>query len=469
MQEETAVTREMDENTESRGAVPGRWEDRDHYIIQDVQLLSRAAMALLELTPETNIYELIGVHLQQLAGDTVIVMNSFAKESHTLRVEAMIGIQEHLKTILKILGQHPVGTVIPINEEAMNGLSSGKLTEVPGGLYTLSMGGIPAPVCRGIEKVLGIGDAYAMGFVSKGDLLGSAIVLVRRGVEIKGKSIIETFVRQASIALQRHNAEDALRKARDDLEMEVERRTEQLVATRDMLVQSEKLAAIGRLSAAIAHEILNPVNIISMRLQLLEKTEKLPSRIEEILGVCREQLNRVIEIIDELGQFSRFQTRVKGLHDLNDLLAHVLNLSTPQMKEKDIQLKVQYDTHVPGISLEKGRVEQAFFNLIANALEAMEDRESKVLRVHTNYIPGEKCIRVMISDTGPGIAKENLKHIFDPFFTTKDPGVGMGLGLFISYNIVKEHEGRIWAENNEWGGVTFFVEFREEKDSNPDQ
>jgi signal transduction histidine kinase len=374
-------------------------------------------------------------------------------------VEALIGVQEHLKTILKILGSHPVGTVIPINEEAATGLSGGKLTEVFGGLQTLTMGGIPAPVCRGIERVLGVGDAYAMGFVSGEVLYGSAVVLVRRGITLKGKSIIETFLRQAGIALQRRHAEDALRKARDELEMEVDRRTRQLVQTRDMLVQSEKLAAIGRLSAAVAHEILNPVNIISMRLQLLEKAGNLPVRIQDTLNVCREQVKRVIDIIDELGQFSRDQSRGKILCDINDVVGQVLSLCAPQLRQRDIQLNVQYDANIPEIPLEKGRVEQVFFNLVTNATEAMEGRESRVLQVSTDYPADGECIRVQITDTGPGIAKEDFKHIFDPFYTTKDQGSGIGLGLFISYNIIKEHGGRIWAENNEEGGVSFYTEF----------
>ena len=461
--EELDLMRDRIAEMESQGPVAGNREEKEHYFIQDIRLLSSAAMALVELAPEENIYELIGIHLQQLAGDSVTVVNSFDRDSRSLRVEAMIGIGEHLKTILKMLGSHPVGKVIPINEEAMAGLSSGSLTEVPGGLLSISMGGIPEPICRAIEKVLGIGEAHAMGFVSGEELFGSAIVLMRRGVELRGRSIIETFVRQASIGLQRRHAEDALRKAHDELELEVERRTEELVETRDMLVQSEKLAAIGRLAAAVAHEILNPVNIISMRLQLLEKTQKLPEPAEDMLGVCKEQLNRITEIIDELGQFSRFQTRGKGLCDLNDVIGHVLSLCTPQLKEKDIQLKVRYDTNLPAILLEKGRVGQVFFNLVSNATEAMEGRETRVLRVDTNHMVDEGRVQVVISDTGPGISKGNLKHIFDPFFTTKDPGAGIGLGLFISYNIIKEHEGRIWAEENEWGGVSFFIEFQEEK------
>ena len=444
---------------ESRGAGGGVWQEGERYFIHDVRLLSRAAMALVELGPEENIYELIGIHMQLLAGDAVIIINSFDNASLCLRVEAIIGIEEQFKTILKMLGRHPVGTVIPINEEAKTGLTSGKLEKVSGGLHALSMGKFPKAVCRGIERVLGMGDAYAMGFVWGGELFGSSVTLMRRGVALRSASILETFVRQASIALQRRHAEDALRKAHDGLELEVERRTSQLMETRDMLVQSEKLAAIGRLSAAVAHEILNPVNIISMRLQLLEKTEEFSEQTRNILGVCKEQLHRIIEIIDELGQFSRLHARGKSPCDLNDIVGRVMHLCAPQLKESDIRLELQYDANLQPILLEKGRVEQVLFNIVSNATEAMQGQETRQLRVRTESGASEGHMRVIISDTGTGILHQDLKQIFDPFFTTKEPGAGTGLGLFIAYNIVKEHDGRIWAENNKWGGVTFFIEF----------
>jgi len=427
--------------------------------IKDVRLLSRTAIALLELGTEEDIYRLIGTHLQLLAGDAVIIINSFDKASQSLRVEAMIGIEEHIKTILKMLGRHPVGTVIPINQEAMAGLTSGKLEKVSGGLYTLSMESVPKAICRGIERVLGMGDVFAMGFVWGGELFGSTVILMRRGVELRSASILETFVRQASIALQRRHAEDALRKAHDGLELEVERRTAQLLEARDMLVQSEKLAAIGRLSAAVAHEILNPVNIISMRIQLLEKTEEFSEQTRNILGVCKDQLQRIIEIIDELGQFSRLHARGKSMCDLNEIIGQVMHLCAPQLKESDIRLELRYDASIIPIALEKGRVEQVFFNIVSNAAEAMQGRDTRVLRVRTEFDASGGHTRVVIADTGPGIARKDMKHIFDPFFTTKEPGAGTGLGLFISYNIIKEHDGKIWAEKNEWGGVTFFIEF----------
>ena len=119
--EELDLMRDRIAELESQSPVAGNWEEKEHYFIQDVRLLSSAAMALAELAPKENIYELIGIHLQQLAGDSVTVVNSFDREPRTLRVEAMIGIDEHLKTILKILGKHPWEQSSPLTKKPGQG------------------------------------------------------------------------------------------------------------------------------------------------------------------------------------------------------------------------------------------------------------------------------------------------------------------------------------------------------------
>jgi two-component system sensor histidine kinase HupT/HoxJ len=103
-------------------------------------------------------------------------------------------------------------------------------------------------------------------------------------------------------------------------------------------------------------------------------------------------------------------------------------------------------------------MEQVFFNVISNALEAMSGREKKVLTVNTARTPSGGHAQVVLSDTGPGIDVQNMNRIFDPFFTTKNRTEGTGLGLFLSYGIVKDHGGRIWAENNGSGGASFFIQ-----------
>ena len=265
----------------------------------------------------------------------------------------------------------------------------------------------------------------------------------------------------AAVAIQNAQLYDGLKKELDErrrAEEALGKTGQELQETRDMLVQSEKLAAIGRLSAAVAHEILNPINIISMRLQLLEQKEDLSRAVEDTLTICKNQLNRIVEFTEDLGQFSRRSKKHISMNNLNDIIQHTLVLSDPQFKEYDIKTDVKYDTALPLIPLDKDRIEQVIFNLIYNATEAMAGKKTRVLEITTGLSAPGDYVQVIISDTGTGIEDSHMDKVFDPFFTTKDPGQGTGLGLFISYSIIHEHAGRMWAENNEWGGASFFIQ-----------
>jgi PAS domain S-box-containing protein len=232
----------------------------------------------------------------------------------------------------------------------------------------------------------------------------------------------------------------------------------ELQETRDMLLQAEKLAAIGRLMAGVSHEILNPLNILSMRLQMLKLSEGLDAKDGDALVVCENQVKRIAKILGSLSQFSKVPKEEMTLNDLNEVVRRVLTLFAPQIQEEDIRIQETYDSALPLMYLAKSRIEQAFFNIISNAFEATSGREKRIVTVTTMRSSSGDHAQVIISDTGPGIDLQNMNRIFDPFFTTKDRSEGTGLGLFLSYGIVKDHGGRIWAENNDGRGASFFVQ-----------
>jgi PAS domain S-box-containing protein len=235
----------------------------------------------------------------------------------------------------------------------------------------------------------------------------------------------------------------------------------ELQKARDFLVQSEKLVSIGRLSAGVAHEILNPVNVISVELQLLLKMEALPPEIKQELTVCMEQLKRITAIAEGLKQLSRIPVQKTGKNDLRGVIDHILTLTSSQLRLEGIETEVHHSSDLPPIPMDREKIEQVILNLITNAIDAMDGKEKKVLRVSTamgKAVGGEDCLRVVVADSGSGIKVKDASVLFDPFFTTKEPGKGTGLGLFISYGIIHDHRGRIWAENNEWGGASFFIE-----------
>lgn len=249
---------------------------------------------------------------------------------------------------------------------------------------------------------------------------------------------------------------------------EKRQRERELQNAKEQLIQAEKLSSLGRLSAGVAHEVLNPATIISMELQLLQKMGDLPPHVQEELNICMEQISRIVTIAENLKQFSRIPVKHTAMTDVNNLIEHELNLYAMQLKIEGIETDVQYDPDLPSIPIDREKIEQVIMNLITNAVSAMEGKEKKVLRIKTGRNTVHRkgvCLTITVADTGHGISDEHMPKIFDPFFTTKEPGKGTGLGLPISYGIVQEHGGMIWAENNEWGGATFYVSLPIQRDS----
>ena len=257
---------------------------------------------------------------------------------------------------------------------------------------------------------------------------------------------------------------------RKQAEEKILKTLKQLQDAKDMLVQSEKLAAIGRLSAGVGHEILNPLNIISMRMQFLEMTEKLPDKVKEGFVTMFRQIDRIVKITKDLSQFSRISKHDMIKKDINQLIQHINALVMPRLRVEQVALETELPPDLPQTLMEPDRIEQVVLNIINNAVDALEGRENKVIKIISALTrrEGMDYLRLTISDNGIGIPGENIDKLFDPFFTTKEAGKGTGLGLHICYTIIQEHGGRIWAENNAEGGASFIIEIPiEEQESEP--
>ena len=221
---------------ESEGrSTKGEREKEEDKHIRDLAFLSRGAVGFLDLSLEDDIYQFIGERLKELAGNSIIIVNSFEAATDRVYVRAVLGVGKRMGNIIRILGKHPVELSLTIDDEARLGLGTGKLVKVPGGLHEFSFKRIPKTVCRAIEKVLDLGNIYAMGFTWKGKLFGNASILTRKGTESGDQTLIETFIKQASVALQRRQAEETLRKAHNELEMQVEEQTRELVKVNEQL------------------------------------------------------------------------------------------------------------------------------------------------------------------------------------------------------------------------------------------
>jgi signal transduction histidine kinase len=230
-----------------------------------------------------------------------------------------------------------------------------------------------------------------------------------------------------------------------------------LKETQEQLIQSEKLKALGDLTAGMAHELNNPLSVVMGRIQLLEEEENLPGATRRQLARIREQAERMARVIENLLIFSRRRTERREPTELNRVVEKALELLAPSLRRDQIEASFSPDPAIPRISADSYQLQQVVMNLIQNARQAMRLRGRGRLAVRTRRCPEPSCVMIEVEDNGPGIPPEILTRIFDPFVTTKEPGEGTGLGLSICYTIVSAHGGTIRAENLPEGGARFTV------------
>lgn len=231
------------------------------------------------------------------------------------------------------------------------------------------------------------------------------------------------------------------------------------VSLEAQLAQADKLSSIGLLAAGVAHEINTPLAVISSYAQMLAKQLRGDARLSPVLEKITQQSFRAAEIANGLLNFSRTSTTEFRETNLNQVIRETISLLDHQFKTAQIQVEMALAPELPSIHGNPGKLQQVFLNLLLNAKEAMPGGGS--LRVAT---VANGHVEAIVSDSGSGIAPENMKRIYDPFFTTKNapkPGDkrGTGLGLSVSYGIIQEHAGKIQVESSLGAGTTFHLEF----------
>jgi two-component system NtrC family sensor kinase len=235
---------------------------------------------------------------------------------------------------------------------------------------------------------------------------------------------------------------------RDRLEME-----RALRHTQEQLLQSEKLAAMGRLTSQIAHELNNPLYGIMNTLELL-KTEISPdNRRRKILEMALSETVRLSDLLRKMLSFSKPDQEERHPVDINSVLDEILLLHEKQLKENDINIKYKLAEGLGLVNASKNQLRQVFLNMVANARDAMVN--GGTLTVTTG--PDGDNVVMDITDTGSGIREEHIDKIFDSFFTTKGEVKGVGLGLSVCYGFIKEHGGEIEVKSQEGVGTTFSI------------
>jgi PAS domain S-box-containing protein len=223
------------------------------------------------------------------------------------------------------------------------------------------------------------------------------------------------------------------------------------------LIQSQKLAGLGQLSAGIAHELRNPLGIMGSSLfylnTVLNKEEiHVPDQVHKHLGILRTEVERSRKIIENLLSFSRVSSHDRELVDLKELIVQSMDLVKKELLVNNIRLVMELED-VPRVHLNLDELKQAFLNIILNSTQAMPDGGQ--LRVSARV--EKKRVQIIFEDTGHGISKDNLANVLNPFFTTKDPGIGTGLGLSLTHSFIKRAGGELILESEVGVGTTVRV------------
>jgi len=230
----------------------------------------------------------------------------------------------------------------------------------------------------------------------------------------------------------------------------------ELEETQLQLLQSEKMASLGKLAAGVAHQINNPLGGITLFAKLMLEEYELENGAQEDLNRILRDAERARNTVKELLEFTRQTRHLMQPNNINDALIRTLFLLENQTLFQNIDIRKDFQPKLPPVSSDAQQLYHLMMNIILNAAQAMNG--NGVLGLKTYYRTKQRRVCIEISDTGPGISEEALPHIFEPFFTTKDEGKGTGLGLSLAYNIVESHGGRMSARNNPDNGASFIIE-----------
>ena len=223
----------------------------------------------------------------------------------------------------------------------------------------------------------------------------------------------------------------------------------------ELLVQKERLASMGQLSAGVAHEINNPIGTIVLFSHTLRKEFPKGDRRREDLEVIVSEAMRCKDIVRDLLNFARQSRVTKESTDLKKLIKEVFSIIKPEAEVKNIKMDTQFDESVPIVMIDRIQISQVLVNIIKNSIDAISGEGEVKVNITLNK-SGED-VEIKVSDNGCGIKHENLSKLFTPFFTTKDMGKGTGLGLAIAYGVIKMHSGNISVESEPGKGTTFTI------------
>jgi len=266
-----------------------------------------------------------------------------------------------------------------------------------------------------------------------------------------------------TIPLQRKDEIGELANSFNTMTLELKRAREELERIQAHLIQMEKMASLGKLSASVAHELNNPlsgtltyIKLVQRKLSSLQLPPQQLSYFKEKMSIIAEETNRCGNIVKNLLLFSKKQVGEFVPVDLHQILDRCNRLVEHHLKLNKICLVMDYLKGNPVIVCDRDQVQQCFLAILDNAVAAMP--KGGTITIKTAFDSDKENVRIEIQDTGVGISPADLPHIFEPFYTTKKDGKGIGLGLSVCYGIITSHQGKIDVKSVLGEGTTFIIE-----------
>ena len=235
-----------------------------------------------------------------------------------------------------------------------------------------------------------------------------------------------------------------------------------LSKTQEQLLQSEKLAAMGRLTSQIAHELNNPLYGIMNTLELLKSEVPPENKRRKLLDMSLSEIVRLADMLKKMLSFSKPEQELKKVVNLTSVVDEILLLHEKQLQEHSIKISPRFEKNLPEVYASTNQLRQVFLNMVSNARDAMPEGGSLTVKTFSD----EKFVNITFSDTGVGISEENIGKIFDSFFTTKSSVKGVGLGLSVCYGFIKDHGGDIKVKSKQGEGTTFIISLPVYRDKN---
>ena len=401
-----------------------------------VRILHRIGEAISATLDVDEVLRIALDALTHVTGHEISSLHLLSPDGATLHLRGDRGLRPRLREINRVLptGQGLIGGVAATGTTLQWAHVSESADLLPAARATVTEEGIHAFVCVAIH--------------SRGRILG-ALSLGRRTREAFTDSeiaLVEACANQIGLALQNAQLYSATRRQLEDLK-----------SAEAQIIEGEKLSTVGKLAAGLAHETRNRLTAILGQAELLLMGSDGPIKTRERLHTIVQETSRAAQMLQNLLRFTGRHSSERHPCRLEDQIQWVLELKGHQLHRDGVQVVTELESVRPVLA-DEGQIQQVLLNLVQNAHQAMAGHaKRRVLTLHLSETDGAK-VRLEVLDSGPGIHPDVLPRIFDAFTTTKAPGEGTGLGLWVSYAIVEQHQGSLRATNRPEGGAAFVVE-----------